>query len=32
MLNVKPEDGTLAEALGFQHMLMITIKPVTPKG
>lgn len=32
MLNVKPKDGTLTEVLGFQHMLMITIKPATPTG
>ena len=32
MLNVKPKDGTLAEVLGFQHMLMIIIKPATPTG
>ena len=32
MPNAKPKDGTLAEVLGFQHMLMITIKPATPTG
>lgn len=31
MLNVKSEDGTLAEPLGFQHMFAVIIKPPTPK-